>query len=228
MTRVFRGVMVLVVILLLVLVLSPVTGNPVGKARDQVGNRLGTGRIAPAALSVTALADPGQASSASAPGADRPTGNGPLSALSDDVRATAWSAPWGVPGIQEPATGEHTCGDPIPQLGPVGFVVTFRQPTDVRQIGFESGGLGDTQSPDEVRSVLPATVELVWTSRGDDGMGRTACHRITLQRSTALQRADVDEGLVEQVTVRVVDGWLPSSQDGALVLRVGELTFWQR
>ena len=99
----------------------------------------------------------------------------------------------------------------------------------MREIGIESGGLGEVSAePGKGRSWLPQVVDLRWTVVDGDAPPRTACQRLRLAATTQLQRFRVTAGSASKVEVAVLSATKPGAPDGRAVLRIGELSFWER
>ena len=235
-TRVFRVLLVLLVVVVVVLLVSPLAGDPIGRLRDQVGHLMDSGRLAGKGADFTIEPLPGSGKGA---GAKQPPGVASPAAAAqqagDDVRSTAWSALW----TPDEATSAGAsvplpeCGKPLAGFGAIGFAVRFARPTDVREIGIESGGLGDLGKPEEVVSRLPETVHLEWTLAPEDGAStatppRTVCHPLVLDQSTGLQRFRVTEGEVTALRLTVVSVFRPAVVRGPATVRIGEVSFWRR
>ncbi len=217
-TRAFRTALLVLLVVALVAVLSPLAGNPVGRVKDEVQSRLGSGRVDRGTFTVTPL--PGSRGRNAALGMD---------ALHDNVRDTAWSVEWNrqVAGnLDEEPTSCRPLAPPDPRAG---FVVTFARPVDVREIGVESGGIGEVSAaPGKGRSWMPQVVDLRWTVVDGDAAPRTECQRLRLAATTGLQRFRVTAGSVSKLELAVLSATKPGTPDGRAVLRIGELTFWER
>ncbi len=218
-TRAFRAALLVLLVVALVAVLSPLAGNPVGRVKDEVQSRLGSGRVDRGTFTVTPL--PGSRGRNAALGMD---------ALHDNVRDTAWSVEWNrqVAGNldEEPAS----CRPLAPPDPRAGFVVTFARPVDVREIGIESG------TPDDRASWLPEVVHLTWTPEPTPDQVRQGvpvrpvCRPVTLRQTSDLQRIRVTDGRVRSLRLTVVSSFAPveAAPGTPQRVRIGELTFWQR
>ncbi len=221
-TRAFRIAVALLAVLLALALFSPPFGSPLGWARDQIGHLQGSGRIGKVPARPLAAA-PGP----TAPARERAAYTAEarnVGAAVDDVRGTAWTAPWSRDAAPE-SPAECGAQATVPRRG---FVVTFPRPVDVREIGLQSGVVGDKSS------WLPRTVHLRWTpatpADGDSGAGaaRPVCRPVTLEETTDLQRFRVTEGRVLAVEVVVVTAFPPAEPRDDSRLRLGEVIFWER
>jgi ribosomal protein L40E len=225
-TRAFRAALLVLLVVVLVVVLAGVAGNPIGLLRDLVQSRLGSGKLTADTWSVAPL-----------PGSRR---TGPSAAtvpnLEDGIRHTVWAVDWRRNGAD--AAEKAACAG-LPTDPTTGFLVSMRTPRDVREIGFEAGGIGDLPAADSEpqaagtqpqagpSSWLPQVVMLRWTVVDGDA-ARQECQRETLDPTTTLQRFRVTAGTVSAVQVAVISASKPANAAGTAVMRIGEVTFWER
>lgn len=200
-TRVFRVVVLLAVLAMAGVLVSPLRGQALLAAQDGLGHVTGSGRVPSQEVAVHGLRGalvPGTAAGYA----------------SDGVRATAWGVRWTGPSSTEPAPAPCGSGDGAA----AGLKVTFAEPVDLREVGFENG-LADTD-PDAAAQSLPEVVDLVVAGGG--------CHRVHLDRTGALQRIRLPQASATEVLVLVVSVYPPEKAGALLAVSIGELTFWRR
>jgi hypothetical protein len=198
-TIAFRILSVVLALGLVAGVLTLVGLHPIRRATDLVGHVLGSGRVD----GVTAQAAPADA----LPGY-------PAAWAVDDVRGRGFATRW----TSASSDPKAACTSPTPAPATASsLVLTFRQPTDVREIGIEAGLPAD--DPQLGARWRPQTLELRWSTG--------ACQVVQLAKEPGLQRFPVEQGEVTDVTVVIVAGYPPDTQ-GADRLDIGEITFWQR
>jgi hypothetical protein len=198
-TIAFRILSIVLVLGLVAGVLTLVGLHPIRRATDLVGHVLGSGRVD----GVTAQAAPADA----LPGY-------PATWAVDDVRGRGFATRW----TSASSDPKSACTSPTPAPATASsLVLTFRQPTDVREIGIEAGLPPD--DPQLAARWRPQTLELRWSTG--------ACQVVQLAKEPGLQRFPVEQGEVTDVTVVIVAGYPPDTQ-GADRLDIGEITFWQR
>jgi hypothetical protein len=205
-TVAFRVVAAVASVAALVVILTLSGLHPIRRVADFVGHVRGSGRVD----GVSATAAP----------ADPLSGHTAPWAV-DDVRGRGWTTRWTASGDGNPSAAcssvPGTAGTPAPSSATANLLVlTFRTPTDIREIGIEAGLPGDDERSDRWQ---PKTLELRW-SGGD-------CQRVDLADVPDLQRFGVDQGTVGGVTIAVIAGYPPANAASDR-LDIGEVTFWQR
>ena len=200
-TVAFRTLSVVLLLALVVGLLTVARLQPVQRVVDLVGHVRGSGRVLN--TDVEARAEPGDA----LPGI-------PARWAVDDVRGRGYATRWTAGGNGD---ANKPCADAPPTTADA-LVLTFREPTDVREIGVEAGlPAGDKQIGARWR---PQTLRLLW-SNGD-------CQLVQLAKDPGLQRFGTDpaRGAVTGVTIIVVAGYPPDTSSDRL--DIGEVTFWKR
>jgi len=199
-TIAFRILSIVLALALVTVVLTLAGWHPIRRVTDLVGHVLGSGRVD----GVTAQAVP----------ADALPGH-PAEWAVDDVRGRGFATRWtsGSSGDPKAACASAT---PAPATAS-SLALTFRQPTNVREIGIEAGLPAD--DPQLAARWRPQTLELHWSNG--------ACQAVQLAKGPELQRFTVDQDTVTGVTVVIVAGYPPDTQ-GSDRLDIGEVTFWQR
>jgi hypothetical protein len=199
-TIAFRILSIVIVLALVAVVLTLAGWHPIRRVTDLVGHVLGSGRVD----GVTAQAVP----------ADALPGH-PAEWAVDDVRGRGFATRWTSGSSGDPKAACATA-TPAPATAS-SLALTFRQPTNVREIGIEAGLPPD--DPQLAARWRPETLELHWSNG--------ACQAVQLAKGPELQRFAVDQDTVTGVTIVIVTGYPPDTQ-GSDRLDIGEVTFWQR
>jgi hypothetical protein len=201
-TVAFRILSVVLVLALVAVGLTFAGWHPIRRATDLVGHVLGSGRV----TGVTAQAVPGDAFP-----------DVPAAWVVDDVRGRGFATRWvaASPGSSAPACRGAASGTFS------SLVLTFPQPTDVREVGIEAGP--PANDPQVAARWRPKTLELRWSNG--------VCQTVELGEDAELQRfavnQNVDDTMVTGVSVVVVAAYRPASGNSDR-LDIGEITFWRR